>query len=277
MQDSVVVHHGRLAKDVVKISLTSTQSVIALDRLNYALRTGATVNVMVLNTLELLDRQSEIIVACDRQSNSPVDIFKDRQLSQSVASVLHPTLTVMFQCLTALIWRSALQMTKRKRRCQRMNDPTLTSYVSRISLFASATPTQMYQIDDVPAYPVVRDTYSSSFRPSAMEKYVHNALRYSRSLPDAFPPLHSRTRAATYDKLCEHDPTLVYPTCFFHLHPRSVSPTFSKPSIFYNSTAYDFIKAGSTFKQHFAVLSRPDAATCNMLVFWIDSKLANFA
>ncbi|KAG2801295.1 hypothetical protein PC111_g19602 [Phytophthora cactorum] len=66
MQDSVVVHRGRLAKDVAKISLTSHQSVIALDRLNYALRTGATVNVMVLNTLELLDRQSEKIVACGK-------------------------------------------------------------------------------------------------------------------------------------------------------------------------------------------------------------------
>nr|KAE8945547.1 hypothetical protein PF009_g4802 [Phytophthora fragariae] len=45
---------------------------------------------------------------------------------------------------------------------------------------------------------------------------------------------------------------------------------------FYNSTVYNFIKTGAVFMMRFAVLSRPDAATCNRLVFWINSKLGKF-
>ncbi|EGZ29300.1 hypothetical protein PHYSODRAFT_471632, partial [Phytophthora sojae] len=55
--------------------LTGPSTVIAVDRLNYALRTGATVNVMVLNALKLVDRQNEVIVACGKsRSGLPASV-----------------------------------------------------------------------------------------------------------------------------------------------------------------------------------------------------------
>ncbi|KAE9067808.1 hypothetical protein PF010_g27318 [Phytophthora fragariae] len=45
---------------------------------------------------------------------------------------------------------------------------------------------------------------------------------------------------------------------------------------FYSPLVYSFIKAGATFMEKYAVLSRPDPATCNMLVFWVNSKLGKF-
>ncbi|ETK74124.1 hypothetical protein F441_22793, partial [Phytophthora nicotianae CJ01A1] len=42
---------------------------------------------------------------------------------------------------------------------------------------------------------------------------------------------------------------------------------------FYNSTVYDFIKAGATFMEKYTMFSRSDTATCSKLFFWINSKL----
>jgi hypothetical protein len=45
---------------------------------------------------------------------------------------------------------------------------------------------------------------------------------------------------------------------------------------FYNTTAYNFFKAGARFMEKYAALTRPDLATCAMLVFWINSKFGKF-
>jgi hypothetical protein len=65
--------------------------------------------------------------------------------------------------------------------------------------------------------------------------------------------------------------------------PRSVSDIVGAFSTlllfagkFYSPIVYDFIKAGATFMEKYAVLSRPDTTSCNMLVFWVNSKLGKF-
>ncbi|ETL49114.1 hypothetical protein L916_01349 [Phytophthora nicotianae] len=45
---------------------------------------------------------------------------------------------------------------------------------------------------------------------------------------------------------------------------------------FNNTTVCDFIKTGSEFIVEYAAFARPDASTCTMLVYWINSKLGKF-
>jgi hypothetical protein len=63
MQNGAAVLAVRSATTSLQLPLTSPQSVIVVDRLNYVLRTGATINFMAMNAFELLDRQNEVIVA----------------------------------------------------------------------------------------------------------------------------------------------------------------------------------------------------------------------
>ncbi|EGZ13991.1 hypothetical protein PHYSODRAFT_303318 [Phytophthora sojae] len=63
MDSGVASHHIRTENDSRQLGLTGPSTVIAVDRLNYTLRTGATVNAMVLNALELMDRHNEVTVA----------------------------------------------------------------------------------------------------------------------------------------------------------------------------------------------------------------------
>ncbi|KAJ8557053.1 hypothetical protein ON010_g8910 [Phytophthora cinnamomi] len=58
--------HIRTDQHSHQLKLTGPSTVIAVGRLNYVLCTGAAVNVMVLNALELVDRQNEVIVACGK-------------------------------------------------------------------------------------------------------------------------------------------------------------------------------------------------------------------
>lgn len=50
----------------LKVRLTEPPNVIVVDRLNYALQTGATMNVAILNAMELLEQQNQVIVACGK-------------------------------------------------------------------------------------------------------------------------------------------------------------------------------------------------------------------
>ncbi|ETI44440.1 hypothetical protein PPTG_12525 [Phytophthora nicotianae INRA-310] len=75
MRNGKVKIHLRHESQALYIKLTSLSTVIAVDRFNYALRTGVTVNATVLNALELLDRQSEVIVACGKsRTGIPVHV-----------------------------------------------------------------------------------------------------------------------------------------------------------------------------------------------------------
>ncbi|KAE8981572.1 hypothetical protein PF011_g21965 [Phytophthora fragariae] len=66
MQDKAALLHVRFNSQALHVQLITPPTVIVVDRLNYALSTGATDNVMKLNALELLDRQNEVIVACGK-------------------------------------------------------------------------------------------------------------------------------------------------------------------------------------------------------------------
>ncbi|KAE9305226.1 hypothetical protein PF001_g12683 [Phytophthora fragariae] len=75
MQDKAALLHVRFNSQALRIQLTTPPTVIVVDRLNYALSTGATVNVMNLNALELLDRQNEVRVACGKsRSGLPASV-----------------------------------------------------------------------------------------------------------------------------------------------------------------------------------------------------------
>ncbi|POM76598.1 Hypothetical protein PHPALM_6139 [Phytophthora palmivora] len=58
----VTSYHMRGTAAFLHTSLT----VIVVDRINYALKTGYTVNFTVLDSLELVDRQDAVIAACGK-------------------------------------------------------------------------------------------------------------------------------------------------------------------------------------------------------------------
>ncbi|KAE8985848.1 hypothetical protein PF004_g20312 [Phytophthora fragariae] len=75
MQSKVAQLHVLHNEGALRIRLISTSTVIAVDRLNYALRTEAFVNSAVLNALELLDKQNQVIVACGKsRSGLPTSV-----------------------------------------------------------------------------------------------------------------------------------------------------------------------------------------------------------
>ncbi|KAG7379601.1 hypothetical protein PHYPSEUDO_008352 [Phytophthora pseudosyringae] len=66
MQGSIAQIHVHQDAQTLHIRLLSTSTVIAVDRLNYTLRSGAFTNSTVHNALELLDKQNQVITTCGK-------------------------------------------------------------------------------------------------------------------------------------------------------------------------------------------------------------------
>ncbi|KAG1709439.1 hypothetical protein DVH05_020094 [Phytophthora capsici] len=229
MQDNTAILHGHIDKQTQRIPLTNPQSLIVVERLNYALQMGAMVNTMVLNAFELLDRQNETIVACGRstleikfvrrqhvvgcelgrRSSSATDVFTDPQLAQPETSA--------------------------------------TSYVpTNASANAPETSTLDLVFSD-------SDDETKTDVPPTQQADIDLVRLQNR-------PLRKRNRDAESD----HD--ILFPD----------DDDIPVLDGFYNSTVSKFIKAGVSFTEQLALLSRPNTAICNSLASWIYFKLGKF-
>ncbi|ETP19849.1 hypothetical protein F441_06302 [Phytophthora nicotianae CJ01A1] len=381
MEDNGPVLHVRLDKQTQRIPLTDTQSVIAVDRLNYALRTGATINSMTLNALELLDKQNEIIVACgksrtglsalvsstmlsvpfvpdettplirpdtleivsvrrqhivdcelDRRGNNAMAVFSDPQLAQLSATA---TSSMLPNTNRNVLHGNTLDLAFSDSEDEMKTDvpSTVQADIDLVRLqnhpLRNRTREPETERDlllsegDVPTFPAVKEAQSASFRPSAMERFVHDAVVHpsligknargvlesvqqgSRTQFLATPPVLRlsydfsfgvRGLSVLHFRRFHHEidqqpmSSSVNMTNFNRsnaLQPATPPKTISDivgalqtlllfAEGFYNSTVCNFIKAGLTFMEQFAVSSRPDASISNSLVSWIDYKLGKF-
>ncbi|RLN06184.1 hypothetical protein BBJ28_00021231 [Nothophytophthora sp. Chile5] len=77
-----------------RLLLEEPSNVIVVDRLNYVLQTGATVNVMSMNAHELLERQNSVIAGCGRsRSGLPAEVMATLTIPyapEEIVPLIHP-------------------------------------------------------------------------------------------------------------------------------------------------------------------------------------------
>ncbi|KAE9248856.1 hypothetical protein PF004_g3657 [Phytophthora fragariae] len=258
MQAGSALLHVRFETQVLRITLADSQSVIAVDRLNYALRTGSGVNVTVLNALELLDRQNDVIAACGKsRSGLPASVLStmvsvEFAPDENVPLIRPDTLEIVFVRRQHIV---DCELDGRNTNPANVfKDPILSESpapVTRPNVGAANSITNNFGLACSDSEDETKDNDTSTVQANISLVRLQN-----RSL-------RKRTREADAvdDDLFLPDDTDL--------------PVFPTKG-FYNSTVYNFIKTGAVFMMRFAVLSRPDAATCNRLVFWINSKLGKF-
>ncbi|OWZ18119.1 LOW QUALITY PROTEIN: hypothetical protein PHMEG_0007843 [Phytophthora megakarya] len=275
-------------------------TIIAVDRLNYALRTGASLNMMILNSIELLDRQNEVIFGCKKsRSGLPASVmmmmlslpFNSGEMVSPIKSDTLEIVSVRRQHIVdcELNGRSAIRHNVRlqNRSLHKRYCPNLPEEYDDLILD---------QVD-IPVMQITGDAQAS-----AMEKLVHNAVVHPSLLGKNSQLVIESAQQGPRTKFLTTPPDLrlAYDLSFgirgLSDELRTVECTsagFPPPSSirdivdavetlllfahgFYNNTVCDFIKAGAEFMARMSVLSQPDVATCNMLVHWINSNLGKF-
>ncbi|KAE9065346.1 hypothetical protein PF007_g28874 [Phytophthora fragariae] len=228
-QNEVIVACGK-SRSGIPASVLSTM-------LSVAFEPEEQVPLIRPDTLAVVLVRRQHIVDCemDSRSNNPNDVFVDRLLPAPPTSAPEPLPTdlPLSNCMDMAFSDSDDE--------GKTEDPTEQANISLVRLQnrrlrkrtrdSDEDGSGLLPADDIdnPTLSLSSDAQASSFRPSQMERYVHNAV--------AHPSLRDR---------------------------------------FYSPLVYSFIKAGATFMEKYAVLSRPDPATYNMLVFWVNSKLGKF-
>ncbi|EEY53985.1 uncharacterized protein PITG_07668 [Phytophthora infestans T30-4] len=101
--------------------------------------------------------------------------------------------------------------------------------------------------ESLPAFPPVNEAQTSAFRPSTMEFYVNDAI--------ANPSLHGKNAKTVLESAQQGSRTK------FHATPPILRLAF--------------VKTGAQLMENWQNY-RPDAATCSMLVFWVNSKPGQF-
>lgn len=206
-----------------------------MDRLNYALCTDASINVTVLNALELLDRPSKVTVACGKsrsgfpafvtstvlsepfeptehvsliwpdtlenvsdrrqhivgcdlngQSNNPADVFTDTQPVQDTSAPMNLKSASNIQMSNSinLAFRDSDDEGKIDGPSTEQIDINLVRLQNRPprkwTREADSAAQELLLPDaiDVPVFPIISDTQASSFRPSTIEKFIHNAVAH---------------------------------------------------------------------------------------------------
>ncbi|OWY93021.1 hypothetical protein PHMEG_00037731 [Phytophthora megakarya] len=220
--------HVRCGTTSLRVGLTTPPTIIAVDRLNYALRTGASLNGMTLNTLELLDCQNEVIVACGKSRSglpasvmttmlsmpfnpdemvplikpdtleivsvrrqhivdcelngrigNPTDVFTDSPaISDAVQLGSSPDMTNNIN----LAFSDSDDEGKTEDQVLQRDDINNVRLQNR-SLHKRYRPNPLKEHDDlildqvdIPVLQTTGDAQASAFRPSAMEKLVHDAV-----------------------------------------------------------------------------------------------------
>ncbi|ETP24619.1 hypothetical protein F441_02428 [Phytophthora nicotianae CJ01A1] len=381
MQDHIAQLHVLHEAQTLCVQLRSTSTVIAIDRLNYALQTGASVNSMVLNALELLDKQNQVIVACGKSRSGLPSCVTSTLLSvpyepdQRVPLIRPDTLAIAYvrrqhivDCeLTARgktsadVFKDPVLEEKEAAPDTRTNtvmpnvstnDVDLTFSDSDDEGNASANTTRQEAIDlvrlqnrpldkraryadtdiqelfmtsdaDVPTLETRADIHSSMFRPSQVESQVRNAIAHPGTLGKNAQAVLEAAQQARHTRFLSTPPVLraAYDLSFgirglslmhFRRIFEGVEAQYTTDAVnmanfgrsnshqpanppanigeivdafdnllyfakgFYNTTVCDFIKTGSEFIVEYAAFARPDASTCTMLVYWINSKLGKF-
>jgi hypothetical protein len=367
------VLHGTVA---TRVRLTSSSAVIAVDRLNYALRTGASINATVVNAHELLDKQNQVIVVCGKSRSGLPATVTSTMLSvpfnpdERVPLIKPDTLEIVHVRRQHII---DCELTARgSTPADVFKDPSSTAEPSTATMDASraphstdlsfsdtddegksnAAPTEQADIDavrlqnrhlrkrtradetpspdlllqdgdDAQAFEPRSDNHASSFRLSQVEQQVHSAIVHPNLQGKNAQAVLESAQQGPRTKFLVSPPVLraVYDMSFgirglslMHFRrfyeafdsqtttglcnmtnfgrSNTLQPAAPPASIaeildafdtllhfakgFYNTTAYNFFKTGARFMEKYAALTRPDIATCAMLVFWINSKFGKF-
>ncbi|OWZ16812.1 hypothetical protein PHMEG_0009343 [Phytophthora megakarya] len=352
IQNKTALLSIRHEAETFKLQLHTTSTVIAVDRLNYALRTGASVNSTILNALELLDKQNQVIVACGKsrsglpstvtstllsmpfepdqvvplirpdtleivhvrrqhivdceltvRGNKPTDVFKDPVIAELNTNKSGTNGFIRSPAANDvdLTFSDSDDEGKIDAAASRQADIDLVRLHNR-PLRKRARHTEASSradlcFDDTVDFPVLDmrpDHHASTFRPSQIERQVRDAIAHPSTQGKNDQAVLESAQQAQYTRFLATPPvlrgsydlsfgirglSLMHFRRFFEeveLH-RSIGSTlllFAK--YFYNSTVYDFFKAGADFMEEYAAFARPDQPTCNMLVYWIDSKLGKF-
>ncbi|KAE9270786.1 hypothetical protein PF001_g28660 [Phytophthora fragariae] len=322
-QNEVIVACGK-SRSGIPASVLSTM-------LSVAFEPEEQVPLIRPDTLAVVLVRRQHIVDCemDSRSNNPNDVFVDRLLPAPPTSAPEPLPTdlPLSNCMDMAFSDSDDE--------GKTEDPTEQANISLVRLQnrrlrkrtrdSDEDGSGLLPADDIdnPTLSLSSDAQASSFRPSQMERYVHNAVAHpslrgknAQAILEsvqqgrqtqflATPPVlrlaydfsfHVRGLSLMHFRRfmeeLEQQPTMsgVNMTNFGRvnsLHPATPPRTVSDiveafntqllfADRFYSPLVYSFIKAGATFMEKYAVLSRPDPATCNMLVFWVNSKLGKF-
>eukprot|EP00644_Phytophthora_capsici_P014397 jgi/Phyca11/99312/e_gw1.3.722.1 len=273
------------------------------------------------DTLEIVFVRRQHVVDCElgRKSSSATDVFTDPQLAQpdtSATSTVPTNASANARETNTLdlVFSDSEDETKTDVPPPQQADIDLVRLQNR-PLRKRNRDTEDQDIllsddDDIPSLPVVHGAHSSSFRPSAMEQYVHDAVVHPSLIGKNAQGVLESVQQGPRTQFLATPPVLrlSYDFSFgvrglsvmhfrrFHQEidqqstptspatpPKTISDLVEALQTlllfadgFYNSTVCNFIKAGVSFMEQFALSSRPDAAICNSLVSWIDSKLGKF-
>ncbi|ETO77156.1 hypothetical protein F444_07613 [Phytophthora nicotianae P1976] len=270
--------------------LHSTASITLIKR--------GSVNSMVLNALELLDKQNQVIVACGKSRSDLPSSVTSTLLSvpyepdQRVPLIRPDTLAIVYVRRQHIV---DCELTARgKTSADVFKDPVLEEKEA-----APDTRTNTV-MPNVSTNDVDLPFSDSDDEGNASANTTRQADMDLVRLQNR--PLHKRARYADTDihelfmtsdadgsRRSIPQTLLIWPTSGA---PNSLQPANPPANIgeivdafgnllyfakgFYNTTVCDFIKTGSEFIVEYAAFARPDASTCTMLVYWINSKLGKF-
>ncbi|OWZ06504.1 hypothetical protein PHMEG_00021234 [Phytophthora megakarya] len=193
VKDESTQLHVRHGTNTLRIHLVSTSTVIAVDRLNYALQTGAFVNVTAQNALELLDNQNQVIVACGKSRAGLPAAVTSTMLSvpfnghERVALIRPDTLEIVLRRPTNnvdLTFSDTDDEEKGELPSTAQADIDLIRLQNRpLRKRARLTEFDLSDVllgdEDVPVVGTRAEPLAAAFRPSQVEQDVHNAVAHA--------------------------------------------------------------------------------------------------